>query len=113
MTAFQIILLITLTILIIYVIKSKSVLIERLLSISLLMGALFLSIFPAFATTIANFFGIGRGTDLILYIFILFVFYRFSIFSARFQRIDHKLTEIVREIAISAPLFGENNTHKE
>lgn len=113
MTAFQIILLVTLTILIIFVIKSKSILIERLLSISLLMGALFLSIFPAFATNIANFVGIGRGTDLILYIFIIFVFYRFSIFSGRFHRIDRKLTEIVREMAISAPLFGESNTHKK
>lgn len=113
MTAFQIILLLSLTFLIVFVIKSKSILIERVLSISLLMGALFLSIFPTFATAIANFVGIGRGTDLILYIFILFVFYRLSIISDRFHRIDRKLTEIVREIAISAPLFGESDTPKK
>lgn len=55
---------------------------------------------PDLLVRIAHFLGIGRGTDLVLYLSILFMFVAFFLIYLRFRRVDEQLTKIVRHLAI-------------
>ena len=59
---------------------------------------------PEFSTTLAHWMGIGRGADLIIYLWmavslLLFLFVRISLF-----RLEEKLTELTRKAALDKPL---------
>jgi hypothetical protein len=55
---------------------------------------------PDLLVRVAHFLGIGRGTDLVLYLSILFMFAAFFMIYLRFRRVDEQLTKIVRHLAI-------------
>jgi hypothetical protein len=55
---------------------------------------------PELTATVARFLGIGRGTDLVLYIAILAMVFGFFAMYVRMRRIESDLTKIVRELAI-------------
>ena len=57
--------------------------------------------FPDILAVLANALGIGRGTDLVLYVFILVGFVAFFVTYLRFRRLEEQITHIVRHIAIS------------
>jgi small membrane protein len=56
--------------------------------------------FPDLLVWLAQVLGIGRGTDLVLYVFILVGFVAFFATYLRFRRLDEQMTKIVRHIAI-------------
>lgn len=59
--------------------------------------------FPEFATYIANQVGVGRGADLIFYIFIILsLFVMFSLY-IRLDKINDALTVLVRNEALVRP----------
>jgi hypothetical protein len=55
---------------------------------------------PELTATIARALGIGRGTDLVLYVAILAMVFGFFAVYVRMRRIESDLTKIVRELAI-------------
>lgn len=55
---------------------------------------------PELTATIAAALGIGRGTDLVLYVAILAMVFGFFAIYVRLRRIEGDLTKIVRELAI-------------
>ena len=55
---------------------------------------------PELTATIAKSLGIGRGTDLVLYVAILAMVFGFFAVYVRMRRIESDLTKIVRELAI-------------
>ena len=55
---------------------------------------------PETLVTIARVLGIGRGTDLVLYLSILFMFVAMFLIYLRFRRMDEQITRLVRHIAI-------------
>ena len=55
---------------------------------------------PELTATIAQALGIGRGTDLVLYVAILAMVFGFFAVYVRMRRIESDLTKIVRELAI-------------
>lgn len=55
---------------------------------------------PELTATIARALGIGRGTDLVLYVAILAMVFGFFAVYVRLRRIESDLTKIVRELAI-------------
>ncbi len=55
---------------------------------------------PDLVVRVANFLGIGRGADLVLYLSILFMFVAFFVTYLRFRRVDEQLTKLVRHMAI-------------
>lgn len=65
----------------------------------------FLSFFfilsPDLTMQAANLLGIGRGADLVLYVFAILFIVTFFYFYARFRTLESQLTEIVRHIALS------------
>lgn len=62
---------------------------------------------PGDLTKFANFLGIGRGADLILYISILLVFYLFFRLYIRLEKIEKNITKIVQKNAL------ENHNNEE
>ena len=56
--------------------------------------------FPKLLGRLAQLLGIGRGTDLVLYVSILFMFVGFFLLYMRYRRISEQLTTVVRHIAI-------------
>ena len=58
---------------------------------------------PNLAMQTANLLGIGRGADLVLYIFAILFIVTFFYFYARFRTLESQITEIVRHIALSGP----------
>ena len=55
---------------------------------------------PETASYLANFLGIGRGADLIIYLSIVVVFYLLFRIFVRLNKIDTEITKIVRQDAI-------------
>lgn len=56
--------------------------------------------FPGVLVRLAHLLGIGRGADLVLYVFILAGFVAFFVTYLRFRRVEEQLTAIVRHLAI-------------
>ena len=56
-------------------------------------------LFPEQTTRIANKLGVGRGTDLLFYICILFFLFVVLKLYARIRRVENQLTDLVRQQA--------------
>lgn len=96
----QIVILSSIFLFVLYIISNRSLLTDRILLASLAFLAVFFVLFPDLSTTIANWLGIGRGTDMIFYFFILFTLFRFVGISSEQKRLERSLTEVIRELAI-------------
>lgn len=73
--------------------------------ISLFSGIIFV-IKPEWTSIVANFLGIGRGTDLIFYLFIIVVLLKLLTMDATINSMQKKITELIRKNAIL-------NSHKQ
>ena len=58
---------------------------------------------PDLATRIANLLGVGRGTDLLVYILFVLMAMLILLVHARFRSYDRLLTELARSVALSSP----------
>ena len=56
---------------------------------------------PATTTRIADFFGVGRGVDIIVYISLALLFYLIFRIYVMIEDLRHQITYLVREIALS------------
>ncbi len=56
---------------------------------------------PFEATKIANFLGIGRGVDLVVYVSIAILFYLVFRLYVLLQDVRHEITEVVRLVALA------------
>lgn len=71
----------------------------------MLAGAVFAVLFPAVIDDLARSVGVGRGTDLLLYAFIV-VFVGNALSNVRRRRAqDAQITQLARQIAIRNPEF--------
>ena len=68
--------------------------------------------FPDLTTIIANKVGVGRGSDLIFYVFIILTLFIIFGFYIRLDKINDSLTVIVRNEALNRP-FHENLHHDQ
>lgn len=73
---------------------------RRLAMLGLLVVAIFAIVFPDIITNVARWFGVGRGTDLLLYGLIV-VFVANSLSNARRNRqLEEQTTDLARAVAI-------------
>lgn len=79
---------------------------DRIILVVLACGGIVLVISPELSTRLANQIGIGRGTDLILYLFIVITLFRFVGISADMRNTDRQITQLVREEALSNAQSG-------
>jgi len=85
----------------IYIIHiNRSVLLHRsVLLVIIALGIVFV-IFPSLTSLIASLIGIGRGTDLIFYLFILFSLFIVVYQASELNKLNLKITEVVRYLSI-------------
>lgn len=78
----------------------KSLAVKRLLALLFVVAAIVSILFPQLLSAVANFFGVGRGTDLLLYLFIIAGLV-FAVMTIRAKaRSDARVTELARAVAL-------------
>ena len=72
-------------------------------SILILMGltGALVTLFPNFLTHLAALVGVGRGTDLLLYFFIVATFFSVLVLYSKISKLERHQTRLVRSQAIS------------
>lgn len=56
---------------------------------------------PALLTKFANLLGIGRGTDLVLYLAVVVVFYLIFKIFVRLEKMERNITQVIRSSSLS------------
>jgi hypothetical protein len=80
----------------------KNQLLGRLFFVSqFALGVLFV-LKPDLSSQLARLVGIGRGTDLVLYLFIVFCYLSGLSILAKFRRLERQQTLLVRQLALAA-----------
>lgn len=78
----------------------RSLALKRIFALLFVLTAVLAIIFPGMLTLVAHFFGIGRGTDLLLYVFIVMVLV-FAVATVRAKaRSDARVTDLARAVAL-------------
>lgn len=86
----------------------RSLALKRIFAILFVVVAALAILFPSALTVVANFFGIGRGTDLLLYVFIVMVLV-FAVATVRAKaRSDARVTELARAVALMEARLHED-----
>jgi hypothetical protein len=102
MSLIQILLILTaVAFLIVYLGFFRSVLRDRLIAVIIFASAVFAILFPDLTTKVANFVGVGRGTDLILYLLVVGSMFAVVMLTSRLMNVEKALTEVVRQFAIT------------
>ncbi len=89
-----------------YALRIRSIRSDRIILLTLMVVGVVLVLDPGLSTWVANQIGIGRGTDLILYLFVLFSLFRFVGISAEAKRTQRQVTLLTRELAILSARSG-------
>ncbi len=74
---------------------------DRLMALGLFLAGIFLSLFPDTSTVAANVLGVGRGTDLVFYLFIIAVIFLMILMYSRIMNLEARQTEIIRYAALA------------
>lgn len=75
-------------------------LVYRVALLGLLVLGVFLVSFPDVTTEVARRLGVGRGTDLMLYLAIVAGGFALLLLYARIRRVERKVTLLTRELAL-------------
>ena len=84
----------------------------RFVSIGMILAsgfAMFLVWDPAVTTVVANALGIGRGADLVMYFFLVFVVFQLVLLHVKLRTQMTLLTELARRVAIGSAEVPSNN----
>ena len=80
---------------------------KRLLLLGLVGAAIVTILRPEASTRVANFVGVGRGTDLLLYLLtVLFLYVTVTIY-LKFRDVETRITALARRLAIEEALADE------
>lgn len=86
----------------------RSLALKRIFAILFVVAAVLAIIFPNALTAVAHFLGVGRGTDLLLYIFIVMVLL-FAVAVVRAKaRSDARVTQLARAVALMEARLSED-----
>jgi hypothetical protein len=67
---------------------------------SLWLVIIVVALLPQITTPLAHFLGVGRGSDVTIYLSILLIFYLLFKIFAHLEKIDYEITQIVRKKAL-------------
>lgn len=99
----QIVLIILMVLYALYVIRLRTPTRDRLIYLGLAAVGGCLVIRPDWSTSIASRLSIGRGVDLVLYLFVVFSLFHFATTAARLRGIQRDLAELSRSLALLSP----------
>jgi hypothetical protein len=75
--------------------------------------ALALVLWPQLAQSAAEFLGVGRGTDLILYLLVVYVYIGSVLILGKFRQLERQATELSRQIALQTAQQPEKKEHED
>lgn len=75
-------------------------LLRRLGGLAVVVLGIIAVLWPMVTTYVANAVGVGRGTDLVLYVLVMVFIYNAVAMSQRMHRMERQLTLLIRELAI-------------
>lgn len=81
----------------------KNRLIARLFFLGQFGLGVILTFCPELSQWAADFLGVGRGTDLILYLLVLYVYVGSILILGKFRQLERSLTDLTRQIALAKP----------
>lgn len=91
----------------------KSLAIKRIFAILIAVCGVFAILFPNTLTVVAHFFGIGRGTDLLLYGFVIAtMIFGVAVLRAK-ARSDARVTELARSVALMEARLTERRSSED
>jgi hypothetical protein len=99
----QVLLIALLAALALYLVRLRTTPRDRLLYIVMVGVAIPLVLFPDVSNTVAHAVGIGRGADLVFYLFIVFSLFHFATIASRIRRLERQITQLVQDRALEAP----------
>ncbi len=76
---------------------------RRAAGLLLVLAGIVAVLWPQMTTTAANAVGVGRGTDLVLYLLVTVFAYTSLASAQRMHRLQHDITVLTRELALSRP----------
>jgi hypothetical protein len=81
----------------------------------LLLGGIVAILEPDLVTALAHLVGVGRGTDLVLYIFVVAFLFRLISGYQGHKRNDEKITELARKVALMDAMqrYHQQNTDQD
>ena len=113
MTAIQILLVAGLALSAIYVyLKFQSVIADAIMLLLFIAAGIVFVLFPQLTTKIANKLGVGRGTDLILYVCIIFFLFVMIRMYARIRKLEQTVTKIVRDNSLKSVIKNDNEKER-
>ena len=100
----QVVLLLAVLSFLIYVFRLRTLVLEWIFYLAFALGGAVIILYPDVSTRLANSIGIGRGADLLLYIFIIFSLFHHVNIAARFKHLERQITAVVRSVALAEAL---------
>jgi hypothetical protein len=73
---------------------------KKLAFLLLALASIVAILFPSLVQSAASFVGVGRGSDLVLYVSVLLLLYTSLDFYLRFQDVDAQVTALTRAVAL-------------
>lgn len=113
MTIFQFLLIIGVIVVAILAVRvlpgERSLALKRIFALLFIVAAVVAILFPQLLSAVAGFFGIGRGTDLLLYLSIIAALL-FAVAAMRARaRSDARVTDLARSVALMEQRLAEQN----
>jgi hypothetical protein len=96
----QVTIVLTIVAFLLYAMRVRSIVWDRIVLLVLACGGIILALQPDRATDVANVVGIGRGTDLLLYVFVLFSLFHIVHIGSRLRRMERQITQLARAEAL-------------
>jgi hypothetical protein len=102
----QVVLIGILAFFILYIFWLRTVWMDRMIYLLFAAIGILLVIDPDLTSQIASRIGIGRGTDLLIYLFILASLFHAVNIRAQLKRLKEQMTMVVRNLALQQPGYG-------
>jgi hypothetical protein len=109
----QIVLIIVLLFFIFYVFKLRKLIIDRIIFLVGGLIGIVLALFPQLSSIVANWLGIVRGSDLVIYSFIVFSLFYFVSVNAEIRDLRRQITDLTRKQALANPIIGKQTNKKK
>jgi small membrane protein len=78
----------------------RSAVVDKLLIVCIMAAGVFLVAFPELTNKLATALGVGRGADLVFYLFIVAFCYLMLLVYAKIKRMERQMAELARKQAL-------------
>ncbi len=106
----QVVLIAALILFVVYIYRLRTVFLDRVIYLVCALVGIILVVDPPLTTQIANWLGIGRGADLLFYLFIIASLFYIVATRSRIRRLEQQITRLVQQNAIDHPIQDEKKS---